>query len=308
MSSHFVQGTPRGSRRLILAAASAGAIASLVLAGPILAQSEAPGEEEVYTVNATTTDLGTFLTGEDGKTLYYFANDTAPGASVCEGDCITNWPLFLLEEDETLEAGEGVTGVLATFPRADGSMQVSYDGRPLYYFAGDAAAGETNGQGRGDVWYVAAVDGTLNGPAAPADGGLVVNATTGDLGTFLVDADGKTLYYFTNDTVPGASVCGTGGCLENWPVFGPTAADQGFAPGEGVTGVLGSFTRADDLLQATYDGRPLYYFIGDQAAGDTTGQGLGGVWFVAAVDGSVPAPAASEAPAEESPTALSEGY
>ncbi|MET0773828.1 MAG: hypothetical protein ABWZ82_12140, partial [Candidatus Limnocylindrales bacterium] len=174
MSSHFVHGTPRGSRRLILAAASAGAIASLVLAGPILAQSEAPGEEEVYTVNATTTDLGTFLTGEDGKTLYYFANDTAPGASVCEGDCITNWPLFLLEEDETLEAGEGVTGVLATFPRADGSMQVSYDGRPLYYFAGDAAAGETNGQGRGDVWYVAAEDGTLNGPAAPADGGLVV--------------------------------------------------------------------------------------------------------------------------------------
>jgi predicted lipoprotein with Yx(FWY)xxD motif len=186
-------------------------------------------------------------------------------------------------------------------------MQVSYDGRPLYYFAGDQAAGDTNGQGRGDVWYVAAEDGTLNGPAAPAEGGLVVNATTTDLGTFLVDAEGMTLYYFTNDTVPGASVCGTGGCLENWPVFGP-AEGQGFAPGEGVTGVLGSFTRADDLIQATYDGRPLYYFIGDQAAGDTTGQGLGDVWFVARVDGSVPAPAPSEAPAMESPTALSEGY
>jgi predicted lipoprotein with Yx(FWY)xxD motif len=306
VSSHAVHGTQRRARTLILAAASVGAVASLALAGPMLAQSEEPGGE-VYTVNATTTDLGTFLTGEGGMTLYYYANDTAPGVSTCEGECVTNWPLFLVEEGETLAAGENVTGVLATFPRADGTMQASYDGRPLYYFAGDQAAGDTNGQGRGDVWYVAAEDGTLNGPAAPADGGLVVNATTGELGTYLVDAEGKTLYYFTNDTVPGASVCGTGGCLENWPVFGP-AEGQGFAPGEGVTGVLGSFTRADDIIQATYDGRPLYYFIGDQAAGDTTGQGLGDVWFVALVDGSVPAPAASEAPAAESPMALSEGY
>jgi predicted lipoprotein with Yx(FWY)xxD motif len=134
----------------------------------------------------------------------------------------------------------------------------------------------------------------------------VVNSTTTDLGTFLVDADGRTLYVFLKDTAPGASVCAAGGCLENWPVFGP-AADQGFAPGEGVTGVLGSFTRADDIVQATYDGRPLYYFVGDQAAGDVTGEGVGDVWFVAAVDGSVPAPAASEAPAE-SPTARADGY
>jgi predicted lipoprotein with Yx(FWY)xxD motif len=135
----------------------------------------------------------------------------------------------------------------------------------------------------------------------------VVNATTGDLGTYLVDADGKTLYFFANDTAPGASVCDAGGCLENWPVYGP-AEGQGFAPGEGVTGVLGSFTRGDGLIQATYDGRPLYHFIGDQAAGDTTGEGLGGVWFVAAVDGSLPAPAPSEAPPAESPTAVTEGY
>jgi predicted lipoprotein with Yx(FWY)xxD motif len=256
VSSHTLERAPKRTRTLWLVAACTGALASLAVAGPIAAQSEEPGGE-IYTVDAATTDLGTFLTGEDGKTLYYFAKDTAPGASACEGDCLTNWPAFTLEADETLAAGEGVTGVLATFPRADGTMQVSYDGRPLYYFAADQAAGDTNGQGQGDVWYVAAVDGTLNGPAAPAEGGLVVNATTGDLGTYLVDADGRTLYYFTNDTVPGASVCATGGCLENWPVFGP-AEGQGFAPGDGVTGVLGSFTRADDLVQATYDGRPRY--------------------------------------------------
>lgn len=305
MSAIHVQRAPGRPRSSTLAAACIGVLGTLTVGGPILAQGEEPAGE-VYTVNATTTDLGTFLTGEDDRTLYFFANDITPGVSTCEGDCVTNWPLFTLEEDETLAAGTGVTGVLAAFPRPDGTMQVSYDGRPLYYFAGDQAVGDTNGQGRGDVWFVAAEDGTLDGPTAPAEGGLVVNATTGDLGTYLVDADGRTLYYFTKDTVPGASVCAAGGCLESWPVYGP-AQGQGFAPGEGVAGVLGSFTRADDIVQATYDGRPLYYFVGDQAAGDTTGQGIGGVWFVAAVDGSVPAPAASTVPME-SPTARSDGY
>ncbi len=206
-----------------------------------------------------------------------------------------NWPLFALEAGETLAAGEGVTGVLASFSRADGTTQATYDGRPLYYFAGDQAAGDTNGQGRGDVWYVASVDGTLDGPAAPAEGGLVVNASTTDLGAFLVDADGMTLYVFTYDAAPGASVC-EGDCLANWPAVG-IADGQGFAPGEGVDGVLGAFARSDGTLQVTYDGRPLYHWIGDQAAGDTTGQGIGGVWFVALTDGSVPAPAATEAPA-----------
>ncbi|MFN8518117.1 MAG: hypothetical protein U0667_01725 [Chloroflexota bacterium] len=305
MSSQFVHPSTPGRHGRALAAAGAVALASLVVAAPIVAQSEEPAGE-VYTVNAATSDLGTFLTGEDGRTLYYFANDTAPGVSACEGDCVTNWPLFTLEADETLAAGEGVTGVLATFARADGQTQVSYDGRPLYYFVGDQAAGDTNGQDKGDVWYVAAVDGTLDGPASPAAGGLVVNATTTDLGTFLVDADGRTLYYFTKDTAPGASVCEAGGCLENWPVYGP-AEGQGFAPGEGVTGVLASFVRADGATQATYDGRPLYYFVGDQAAGDVTGQGVGDVWYVAAVDGSVPAAAPAASPVG-SPTAAVPSY
>ncbi len=256
-----------------------------------LAQSASPAAAgDVYTVSAVTTDLGTFLTGEGGKTLYYFLNDTAPGATTCSGGCADNWPAFKLEGTESVAAGTGVTGVLASFPLADGAAQVTYDGRPLYYFVGDAAAGDANGQGINSVWYVAAADGSVPAmaPAAsPAGDVYTVSAVTTDLGTFLTGEGGKTLYYFLNDTAPGATTC-SGGCADNWPAF-KLEGTESVAAGTGVTGVLASFPLADGAAQVTYDGRPLYYFVGDAAAGDANGQGINSVWYVAAADGSVPA-------------------
>jgi predicted lipoprotein with Yx(FWY)xxD motif len=85
-----------------------------------------------------------------------FAKDTTPNKSNCTSDqCVQNWPAFTLDPGETAVAGDGVTGTIATFARADGSMQVSYNGAPPYYFAGDSAAGDTNGDGVGGVWSLA---------------------------------------------------------------------------------------------------------------------------------------------------------
>jgi predicted lipoprotein with Yx(FWY)xxD motif len=94
-------------------------------------------------------------------TLYFFTNDTTPGVSACEGDCLEAWPPLTVPAGNTAAAGDGVTGVVGLVPREDGSLWVTYDGRPLYYFAEDTEAGQTNGQGRGDVWYVAQVDGSV---------------------------------------------------------------------------------------------------------------------------------------------------
>jgi predicted lipoprotein with Yx(FWY)xxD motif len=57
---------------------------------------------------------------------------------------------------ETAAAGTGVSGTIATFARDDASTQVSYNGKPLYYFAGDKVAGDAAGQGLGGKWFVAA--------------------------------------------------------------------------------------------------------------------------------------------------------
>jgi len=123
--------------------------------GASAAASEAAGGGSAYEVDVASGAAGKFLTGEDGKTLYIFKKDS-PNTSACTGDCATNWPPFTLEADETLKAGTGVGGALTTFARADGTMQVAYNGAPLYYFAADKAAGDTNGQGLNNVWFVAA--------------------------------------------------------------------------------------------------------------------------------------------------------
>jgi predicted lipoprotein with Yx(FWY)xxD motif len=103
----------------------------------------------------TDPEFGAVVTGKDGMSLYVFAKDTTVGQSACNGDCATNWPPLTVSAASDATAGTGVSGALATITRADGSLQLTLGGKPLYYFKGDAAAGDTNGQGLNDVWYLA---------------------------------------------------------------------------------------------------------------------------------------------------------
>ena len=127
----------------------------------------ASGSPEAYVVEVKQGTLGAFLTGEDGKTLYILTKDSA-GTSTCTGGCASAWPPFTLDEGETVSAGSGITATIGTIKRPDGSDQVAINGQPLYYFSGDSAAGDTNGQGSNGVWFVAAPGG--GGVGAPASG------------------------------------------------------------------------------------------------------------------------------------------
>lgn len=101
--------------------------------------------------------LGKVLTGEGGRTLYIFTPDSA-GKSACNGDCAASWPPLAAAAAPTLGAGLDA-GDFTTIARDDGSKQVAFYGMPLYYFAGDSAAGDTKGQGLGGKWYVVGADG-----------------------------------------------------------------------------------------------------------------------------------------------------
>lgn len=109
----------------------------------------------------------------------------------------------------------------------------------------------------------------------PAADPTVKVAMKEGLGNYLADGAGKTLYWFMKDS-PGKSAC-EGPCLANWPAF---AAASIVVPAQLKAEDFGSITRPDGAKQTTFRGYPLYYWKGDAAAGDTTGQGVNGVWFV----------------------------
>jgi predicted lipoprotein with Yx(FWY)xxD motif len=119
-------------------------------------------QEAGAAVAVATGRLGKILVDADGRTLYAFTKDKGD-QSVCSGECASNWPALT----GTATAGTGVqAALLSTSKQANGTTQVTYGGRPLYYFAGDAKPGDTNGQGVGNVWFAVTADGELVKTAA----------------------------------------------------------------------------------------------------------------------------------------------
>jgi predicted lipoprotein with Yx(FWY)xxD motif len=139
-------------------------------------------------------------------------------------------------------------------------------------------------------------------PASSAAGGSSVTAKTIGGQQVLTDSQGKTLYWFAPDTTTKSNCSGS--CATYWPpVKGPVTA------GSGVTGTLGTITRADGTMQATYAGHPLYTYAGDSAPGQNKGNGVnasGGLWYEMTVSGSTP-PAGAAAGAGASPSSSSKG-
>ena len=101
----------------------------------------------VVTITQSAT-LGSYLASTQGMTLYTYSKDTT-GVSNCTGTCATNWPPYTLAADDTLALGPGIAGKLTTLVRADGSIQVEYNGMPLYYWKNDKKPGDTTGQNVG---------------------------------------------------------------------------------------------------------------------------------------------------------------
>jgi predicted lipoprotein with Yx(FWY)xxD motif len=91
--------------------------------------------------------FGEYLTAANGMTLYQYTKD-ANNVSNCTGACATAWPPYTVSTATaiSLTADPGITGKIGTIKRANGSLQVTYRGLPLYFFAGDSKPGDTKGE------------------------------------------------------------------------------------------------------------------------------------------------------------------
>lgn len=219
----------------------------LVAAGTVKVAAPASGVEQV------TDQL------RQGFTLYTFDNDTS-GVSNCTGGCLTNWPALIAH------AGAVATAPYSLITRGSGEKQWALNGMPLYFFAGDTAAGQFNGEAANNNWYVArtapvAVNNHSTKGRLFVAHGNIVNAS-GAIDNSRLDF---TLYTFDDDT-PGVTTC-FGSCLAAWPAL--------YAPSDAKD--FGDFTVIvrdvnTGVKQWAYKGKPLYFFVGDAAAGDVTGE------------------------------------
>lgn len=144
---------------IVLAACSAAGGSS----APSVAPSTAPPSEAASgtTIQVATSPLGEILTDGDGNTVYFFTPDSA-NTTTCAAGCIDTWPAVSVEDGGAPQAGAGVTATVGTITRDDGTLQVTVNELPIYYFAGDLAPGDTNGQNVGAKWFVVGADGSMN--------------------------------------------------------------------------------------------------------------------------------------------------
>ena len=138
--------------RVVAASVAAVSVAALAVLGASVAVATGPGATAAGGSLQTMRVGGvTVLANAKGRTLYWFAPDTA-ARSACYGTCAAYWPPVR----GAVTAGPGVTGRLGTITRSDGSVQATYDGHPLYTYVGDTAAGQANGNRlnlNGGLWY-----------------------------------------------------------------------------------------------------------------------------------------------------------
>ena len=112
------------------------------------AASGAPAAGGPVIMTATVGTQGTLVVASaNGMTVYTFTKDVAnSGTSACTGGCLTKWPALTVPAGSTAAGGSGVTGKIGTITRTDdGTLQVTYNGLPLYFYSGDKAAGDANG-------------------------------------------------------------------------------------------------------------------------------------------------------------------
>ena len=226
-------------------------------------ENEYPVVTEETIKVASDDEFGSVLTDGDGFTLYFFAKDVK-GNSQCNGNCANAWPAFFAEK---IEVGNELNKAdFATIEREDGSKQTTFKGWPLYYFAQDENAGEINGDGLGDVWFV----------GKPNYSVMIGEQSIDEQNQIqMVSQEGNSLYFFLQDE-ENKSNCNNG-CLSNWPAF---FDDSLILPSILNESDFSVFDRDSGEKQLAYKGMPIYIFANDNQRGDINGHQVGDVWFL----------------------------
>jgi len=157
-------------------------LAALVVAS-VLTGTALAASATIAVVHVRATSLGSTLVAANSKTLYMFAHDTST-KSTCSGSCASYWPPLVTTGKP--KAGPGAhAALLGTTHRADGTLQVTYHGHPLYFFVNDKKAGATSGEGLkafGGKWFALSPAGSKIVPAGTTTTTPTTTTTSGGYG------------------------------------------------------------------------------------------------------------------------------
>ena len=163
-------GSPQGST------GSSGSSGSSGSATPMPTAQSSPVKTATATVKGKNE---TILVNSDGMTLYYYTPDK-DNSVTCTGSCASIWPPLAAAASGVPGSVSGLSGKFASDPDPSGGSVITYNGWPLYTFASDNAAGQTNGQGLQGVWFVATPSLAANatGSASSSNGATGGSSTT----------------------------------------------------------------------------------------------------------------------------------
>ncbi|HLU82377.1 MAG TPA: c-type cytochrome [Trueperaceae bacterium] len=150
------------------------ALLALVLTTTIVVTQVAAQEADAPTLTlADNAEWGQYLTDSEGMSLYLYTLDE-DGTSACVDACVNNWPPVLVPEGAEVTVTEGLDAeLIGTIERADGTMQLTYGGAPLYSFRRDTEPGHTRGQGLGGQFYLVSTTGTAVTEAIAEDATVI---------------------------------------------------------------------------------------------------------------------------------------
>ena len=232
---------------------------------PTSQQTAAQPADTIGTLNSS---LGTVLVDAGGKTLYYFTKNNADSntPSACTGTCADTWPPFFT--DSIRVSAPLLPNDFSSYPLADGTKQIAYNGLRLYTYKGDSQPGDVKDDNVNKVWFA----------ASPFE--YIRSATSAERSSYLTDSKGKTLYYFIQDTPGNSTIRGHG--LAEFPAFGPRLIST---PATLNQKDFTYVTRSDGLSQIAYKGMPLYYYVEDKKPGDNLAQTYSTDFFAANISG-----------------------
>jgi predicted lipoprotein with Yx(FWY)xxD motif len=249
---------------LLAAAAALALAAGAAMADPTAPARDATAASAPGVITTQPFPGGTVYADIAGRTLYTSDRDAKPGQSACDADCVRDWrplPAAWVARN---------TGDWTVITRDDGTKQWAYQGKPLYTFAGDHKASDTNGDGFDGAWRAAAIHRKFLPPR--------VTIWRSDFGPAFATTDGKTLYVLaklvfnplgtkrhTGENL-GLTDC-TGVCIKTWVPYTAPADAKGAEDWSVVT-------RDDGTRQWAYKDWPVYTNVNDAKPGDAIGEGV----------------------------------